>query len=227
MPKLEIAATTPEDAIAAEAGSADSIEISRDLSVGGLTPALDVVRRARDAVKFPIHVMLRPHAPDFVYSEREIAGMLEDVQKLKAIGINGLVFGALTAENRLDIALIRRVAEAAAPLTLTVHRALDLSVEPEQALAALVGIVPRILTAGPAPTAWEGRTGLAQWVSRFGTQLRFVMSGALKVEQMPEILMTVRAHEYHFGSAARWGDAVDPDRVRLLRTLVKGTQMLG
>ncbi len=227
MPKLEIAATTVDDAVAAEQGSADSIEISRDLSVGGLTPTFDVVRRTRDAVKFPIHVMLRPHAPDFIYTEREIDQILADAQQFKAIGVNGLVFGAVTAENRLDLALIRRVAQAAAPLTLTVHRALDFSVEPEQALAGLIGIVPRVLTAGPAPTAWEGRAALAQWISRFGTQLRFVISGSLKVEQMPEMLATIRAHEYHFGSAARWGDAVDPDRVRLLRTLVKGTQALG
>lgn len=227
MPKLEIAATTPEDAVAAEQGSADSIEISRDLSVGGLTPAFDVVRRARDAVKIPIHVMLRPHAPDFRYTEREIDQLLADAAQFKAIGVNGLVFGAVTAENRLDLALIQRVAAAAAPLTLTVHRALDLSSAPEEALVGLVGIVPCILTAGPAPTAWEGRTVLAQWISRFGTQFRFVISGSLKVEQMPEMLAIVRAHEYHFGSAARWGDAVDADRVRLLRTLVKGTQALG
>jgi copper homeostasis protein len=217
MPKLEIAALTLEDAIAAQDGGADSIEISRDLSVGGLTPNFDLVRRARDGVQIAIHVMIRPHARDFVYTEREIEAILDDARKLAQIGINGVVFGALTPEKRLDLALIARVVEAAAPLPLTVHRALDESLEPERALEKLIGIVPRVLTAGPAPTAWEGRVALAKWVNVYGNYLRFVISGGLKLEHLPEMLETVRAHEYHFGSAVRTDDAVDVAKVRALR----------
>src|SRR5690348_7739636 len=109
MPKLEIPIETLADALAAQEGGADSIEISRDLSQEGLTPDFDLVRRIRDAVQIAIHVMIRPHARDFTYTEREIDVILDDARKLAQTGINGVVFGALTAENRLDLALVERV----------------------------------------------------------------------------------------------------------------------
>jgi copper homeostasis protein len=217
MTKLEIAAVTLEDATAAQDGGADSIEISHDLNVGGLTPPFDLVRRVRDAVDIGVYVMVRPHARDFVYTEREIDVILDDAARLSQTGISGVVFGAVTPENRLDLVLIGRVAQAAVPLPVTVHRALDLSAEPEQSLAGLTGLVPRVLTAGPAPTAWEGRHPLAQWVRQFGGQLEFVVSGGLTLEQMPEMLALVGAHTYHFGSAARTGGMVDVTKVRSLK----------
>ena len=220
MPRLEIPIETLADAVTAQAGGADSIEISRDLNLDGLTPDFDLVRRIRDEVQITIHVMIRPRARDFVYTEREIEQILDDTRKLTQTGTDGVVFGALTAENRLDLALIERVAQAAAPLPLTVHRALDFSLEPEQALASLVGIAPRVLTAGPAPTAWESRAVLANWVSRFGDKLEFVVAGRLKLEQMTEMLAGVQAQGYHFGSAARSGGAVDANKVRALRAVL-------
>jgi copper homeostasis protein len=220
MPKLEIAATSVEDVLNARKGGANSVEISHDLSIGGLTPSFDLVRRACDACEIDIHVMIRPHARSFVYDERDIEQILEDARKLSQIGIQGIVFGALTPENRIDIELITRVVQAAAPLPVTLHRALDHSLEPEKALAGLVGVVPRVLTGGPANTAWEARAKLAEWVSAFGNQFRFVISGGLKLEQMPEMLEEVRAHEYHFGSAARTGNKIVVSKVRALGTAV-------
>ncbi len=217
MPNLEIAALSLQDILNAEAGGANSVEISHDLSVGGLTPDLDLVRRARDAAQLDIYVMLRPHARNFLYNARDIDEVLNSARLLAQSGIQGVVFGAVTAENRLDLELIAQVAQAAAPLPVTVHRALDFSHAPETALAGLVGIVPRVLTAGPAPTAWEGRQALARWVSQFGARLRFVVSGGLKLEQLPEMIAQVGAHEYHVGSAARSGDTVDVEKVRALR----------
>jgi copper homeostasis protein len=181
MPQLEIAALSLEDGIAAQDGGADSIEISRDLSVGGLTPDFDLVRRTRDALRIDIHVMVRPHARDFCYTEREFDTILEDARALAQTGITGVVFGK-----------------------------------------GVLGVVPRVLTAGPAPTAWEGRHALAQWIRLYGDRLTFVVSGGLKLEQLPEMLATVNAHAYHFGGAARASNRVDADKVRALRAIVKG-----
>ncbi|MEO8396373.1 MAG: copper homeostasis protein CutC, partial [Chloroflexota bacterium] len=205
---------------------ADSIEISRDLHLDGLTPDFDLVRRTRDAVQLAVHVIIRPTARDFVYTEREVDTILDDARKLAQTGINGVVFGALTRENRLDLSLIERVAQAAAPLPLTVHRALDFSLEPEQALESVIGIAPRVLTGGPASTAWEARSILANWVSRFGDHLEFVLAGSLKLEQLADMRTRVRAPAYHFGSAARSGNSVDVNKVRALGAALRETHPL-
>lgn len=220
---LEIAVTSHEDAIVAEQGSADSIEISQNLTAGGLTPPLDLVRRTRATVSLDIHVIVRPHARDFIYTPTEVAQILHDTEALAKIGINGIVFGAHTADGKLDIALIEQVKQAANGLPITVHRALDSCANPESALEALKGVVPRVLTSGPAANAWAGRDGLRRWVADFGDHFSFVASGGLKMADLTAYMAQVSVQEYHFGGAARTDNWVDAVKVRQLRQIVYQT----
>ena len=221
MPKLEIAATTLQDAQRAQQGGADSIEISQDLTVGGLTPPLDLVQQIRAAVTLHVHVIVRPHARDFVYTAAEIDQILADTHALAQIGIDGIVFGALTKSGTFDTALTTTVKNAAHPVPITIHRALDECINPEEALTELMGVVPRVLTSGPAANAWDGRGGLQQWVQRFGESFQFVASGGLRMDHLPTYVHIVNAHEYHFGSAARANHAVDVEKVRQLGEIIK------
>lgn len=217
---LEIAVTTLEDAVHAQQGGADSIEISDNLAVGGLTPSLERVRRVREAVSLPVHVIVRPHARDFVYTPAEIDRILHDTAALAKTGIDSVVFGAHTPDGRLDIDLIRQVKQAANGLPITVHRAIDNCHEPETALETLEPVVSRILTAGPAPNTWEGRDDLRRWVAEFGDHFSFVASGGLKADFLAEYIAHVRAQEYHFGSAARTTGRVDVAKIRQLRAIL-------
>ena len=217
---LEIAITTLEDALQAQSGGADSIEISYDLSVGGLTPPLDLVRRIRDSVTLRVYAIVRPHARDFVYISAEIDTILADTSALTQTGIDGIVFGALQPDRRLDNNLIKRVVDAASPLPVTLHRALDECPEPEAGLETLRGIVPRVLTSGPAATAWDGREGLKRWIETYGKDFHFVAAGSLKIEFLEEYAAFVQAAAYHFGSAARTNGIVDSEKVRQIRNLL-------
>jgi copper homeostasis protein len=220
--RIEIAVTTLQDARSAQAGGAHSIELSQDLTVGGLTPPLGLISEVRAAVAIDMHVIIRPHARDFVYTSAEIDTILEQTEQISSLGINGIVFGAQTPAGNLDIDLIRRVVDAASALPVTVHRALDDSPEPEAALAQLVGLVPRVLTSGPAANAWEGREGLRRWVRAYGQHFSFVAAGGLRLDQLAAYAAFVGAGEYHFGRAARTNGHVDAVRVRQLREIVAG-----
>ena len=68
---IEIIATTIEDAIAAERGGADRIELISHFEVGGLTPSLELVGAVTDAVKIPVRVMLRESEDFQVSNENE------------------------------------------------------------------------------------------------------------------------------------------------------------
>ncbi|MBZ0295133.1 MAG: copper homeostasis protein CutC [Anaerolineae bacterium] len=220
MPKLEIASTSLQDALHAQEGGADSIEISHNLAAGGLTPSLELIEAIRAALHIDIYVIVRPHDRDFVYTSEEIDQILMDTRAIAHTGIQGIVFGAQRPDGHLDIDLIRRVVDAANGLPVTLHRAIDSSREPEKALEALIGVVPRVLTSGPAATAWEGRDGLRQWVRDYSQYFRFVASGGLKMAHLRDYAAQVGAHEYHFGSAARSGKTVDVELVRQLRAIV-------
>lgn len=220
MPKLEIAITSLEDAVYAQKGGADSVEISYDLSVGGLTPSVELVRAVRDAVSTDIHVIVRPHARDFVYTPDEMSVILEQIENISQIGITGLVFGALRPDQTVDVELTQKVVDAAGHLPVTFHRALDESRDAEAGVRSLIGIVPRILTSGPAPTAWEGRDALRQWVQKYGQHFRFIAAGSLTAEQLAEFAAYVRAPGYHFGSAAKTESVVNIEKVKRLRGIL-------
>lgn len=226
-PTLEIAVTTVEDALQAAEGGAHSIEISRDLALDGLTPAIEVVQAVRAAINLDIHVIVRPHARDFVYSTAEIDTILHDVTILKHTGVNGIVFGAHNRAGEIDIKLMQQVVEAATPLPVTLHRALDTSHNPENVLKELIGIVRRILSAGPAAKAWEGREGLRRWIQTYGDHYEFVSSGGLKLEQLPAYILFVQADVYHFGSAARTNGVVDAGKVASLLKAIQAAHNPG
>ena len=220
MTKLEIAITTAEDAVNAEAGGADSVELSYNLEVGGLTPEYQVIQAVRDAVSMAMYVILRPHAENFMYTEAQIDVILADIQAMQRIGVDGGVFGTVDKTEAIDVALMKRITEAALPLPVTLHRALDGSREPEKALEALVGVVERVLTSGPAATAWEGRDGLKLWVEQFGEHYKFIGAGSLTVDQLPDYIAWVRPDTVHMGSAAKTNGVVDVAKVRKLRAIV-------
>ncbi|MEZ4669037.1 MAG: copper homeostasis protein CutC [Anaerolineae bacterium] len=219
-PTLEIAVTTVADAIQVVEGGAQSMEVSRELALGGLTPVFSVVVDICRAVSIPTYVIVRPHARDFIYTTEELDTVLQDIEDLKSLPIAGIVFGAQTARGDLDVPVMKMIARQAAPLPVTLHRALDMSRNPESALSALVGVIPRVLTAGPAPTAWEGQEGLRKWIQTYGDSFEFVSSGNLTLEQLPDYVPMVQADVYHFGSAARTDSMVDSQKVStLLKTL--------
>lgn len=216
MTRLEVIAATVDDALAAQHGGADSVEVCVDLPAEGLTPPLAMVRAIRDAVQLDMNVMLRPHNNGHVYSSDDIALMLDQLEAFKALAIQTIVFGAHTAAGTLDVDLIRRIAQAAAPVPLTVHRALEWSRNPDEALPALVGVAARVLTSGPASSAPEGIGGLRRWVDLYGQHFRFAAAGGVRLDNIRAIADATGVHECHVGTAARTGDTVDADKVRAL-----------
>ncbi|PAA50420.1 hypothetical protein BOX15_Mlig021577g1, partial [Macrostomum lignano] len=101
--EFEVCVDSLEGAIAAEAGGADRIELCSALVLGGLTPSHGLFESVRKAVQIPVFPMLRPRPGHFVYSaaELEVAGI--DAAHFARAGADGLVFGALTLEGRVDV----------------------------------------------------------------------------------------------------------------------------
>jgi copper homeostasis protein len=57
---IEVIAQSVADAVAAESGGADRLELVRELERDGLTPPPELVRAVREAVRIPVYVMVRP-----------------------------------------------------------------------------------------------------------------------------------------------------------------------
>ncbi len=74
----------------------------------------------------PVYAMIRPRAGDF-FGEGEFEMMLQDIAAARAAGLQGVVVGLLDEQGRVPAAKLTQLVEAAGPLGVTFHRAIDLS----------------------------------------------------------------------------------------------------
>lgn len=209
---LEIIATSVEDAVAAECGGADRIELVTALSEGGLTPSYGLIERTVKAVRIPVRVMVRPHSNSFVYTVDEVETMMADIAAIRRIGAAGIVLGALTPEGRIDHAALAKLYAAAEPgLPATFHRAIDEAVDPLAALRELEAVdsVDRVLTSGGGDIgAFAARQQLRAWQST--TRLPLIAAKGLTPELLPQFLQeSPEITEIHMGTGVRVDGRMD------------------
>ena len=140
------------------------IELCDNLAVGGTTPSYGVTKAAVElAANYDttIMTMIRPRGGDFVYNDLEIAIMLEDIRLTAQAGSQGVVFGALTAEKKLDKPNLEKLIAASKGMEIVFHMAFDELSEEDQ-LEAIDWLsqagVTRILTrAGVSGDSLEKR----------------------------------------------------------------------
>lgn len=199
---LEISVESVEAAAAAERGGADRIELCSNLSVGGLTPAVVLIRAVRQQIQIPIFMMIRPRAGDFVYSEAEFAQMKNSITAAKdeGAGTDGLVFGILKPNRTVDIARTRELVELAHPLPVTFHRAFDACPDFSQALEDVVRSgASRILTSGGAASAPKGSTNIAMLVAAAGKRITILPGAGINAQNILQLAAATQAHEFHSG----------------------------
>jgi copper homeostasis protein len=205
---LEICVDDIAGVHAAIAGGAERIELCSALALGGLTPSAGLVEAALNAARpagVPVHAMVRPRPGDFHYDEDEATLALRETLALIAQGVDGLVFGA-SYGGRLDEPLLAGwVAAARAagrPVSLTLHRAIDVTVDPVAAVDVAVACgFDRILTSGGAPTAEEGAGRIARMVARAGDRCRIMAGGGVRSDNAARLLAMTGVRDLH-GSAS-------------------------
>lgn len=140
------------------------IELCDNLTVGGTTPSYGVTKAAVElAANYDttIMTMIRPRGGDFVYNDLEIAIMLEDIRLTAQSGSQGVVFGALTADKKLDKPNLEKLIAASKGMEIVFHMAFD-ELSDEDQLEAIDWLsqagVTRILTrAGVSGDSLEKR----------------------------------------------------------------------
>jgi copper homeostasis protein len=157
-----------------------------------------------------VMVMVRPHGGDFCYSADELGAMCRDIRRIKEVGVQGVVCGALTPDGSIDRTACARFIEAARPLEVTFHRAFDKATDPMAALGDLLDLgFDRLLTSGQAKTAVKGAALIRRLVEHAGKQLSIVVGGGVRPENVADLLST-GAKEFH-ASARKHGPSGSAD----------------
>ena len=201
MYKFEICANSVASCVAAQEGGADRVELCAGIPEGGTTPSYGMIKSARESIDIALNVIIRPRGGDFLYSKEELNEMLYDIQTAKALGADGLVFGCLTPEGKVDMEAMKPLMEAAGDTPVTFHRAFDHSSDPLQALEEIISLgCARILTSGCRPTALEGAGLIAQLVEKAGDRIIIMPGCGVKENNIAEIARLSGAREFHFSA---------------------------
>ncbi len=197
---LEISVESLEASLAAERGGANRIELCGNLSAGGITPSIALMRAVREHLSIPVFVMIRARAGDFVYSDAEFSEMRRSIAGAKESAMDGLILGVLTKDHRVDVARTRELVEFAKPLPVTYHRAFDEAADLRQALDDVVATgAERILTSGGAKSALEGAAVLAELIEATGERIVIVPGAGISAANICQIAQRTKAREFHSG----------------------------
>jgi copper homeostasis protein len=194
---FEACVDSVEAALAAQAGGADRVELCADLMDGGCTPSSGTIQLTRKLLNIRMNVIIRPRGGDFCYSDIEFETMKLDIELCKRAGADGVVIGLLNPDGTIDVERTRTLVALARPLSVTFHRAFDVSRDPFEALETLIGLgVDRILTTGQEPSPLEGLEMIAELVRRAGNRV-IIMPGGVSERTIGRVVAGCGASEYH------------------------------
>ncbi|MEL7160920.1 MAG: copper homeostasis protein CutC [Bacteroidota bacterium] len=195
---FEVCLQSVDGAVAAQAGGAQRVELCAALIEGGLTPSHGTIQACRDAVDIDVMVIIRPRGGDFLYSERELESMARDVEVCKSIGVTGVVFGMLDEAGQVARPQVQTLLDLAGGLSVTFHRAFDVSADPFAALETLVELgVDRVLTSGQEGSVPEGKELIRQLVERANNRIGILPGAGITPDNVAEIVRYTGVTEFH------------------------------
>ncbi|WP_282702651.1 copper homeostasis protein CutC [Streptomyces sp. CC219B] len=216
---LEVIALDVEDAVAAQAGGADRLELVTEMAADGLTPSAATVSGIRAAVDIPLRVMLRL-ADGFAAGD--VGRLVGVAEEMRAAGASEFVLGFLDADGLVDLDAVERVVAALGGCRWTFHRAIDHATDRDAVRKALDGLpgLDTYLTAGSSAGVGTGLPALLAEAARGGEpgyEQRILVGGGLQLAHVP-YLVSAGLDAFHIGGAARgaegWTGPVSADAVR-------------
>lgn len=228
--RLEVIATTPEDAMIAEQAGADRIELIAAQQEGGLTPSLGIIEYITETVHIPVNVMVRPHSRHFRYDHAELNSMIRDIRHISRTGAAAIVTGVLTEDRQIDTNALERLLDAADGKPFTFHRAFDELDDLERGLDILSHYpqITHILTSCGQPSVLQAVDQMIA-LNRLAIQypIQLIAGAGLTLQSLADFVTHTSIQEVHLGSAVRIHSdinlALDPVRIAQAQQLLQAS----
>ena len=214
---IEIVVFNIESAINAQLGGANRIELCDNPGEGGTTPSFGVIEQAKKNLSIDVYVMIRPRGGDFSYSDYEFAAMQRDIEMCKQLKVEGVVFGILDSDGRIDRERNKKLIELARPMKVTCHRAFDMTRDPLEALEDCISVgFDRILTSGQQTQAIKGVDLIRKLNQQANSRIVIMPGSGVNEENVGELVSKTGVKEIHF-SARKFVSSKNPKHNNLIR----------
>ena len=197
---LEVCCGSADDVIEAYRAGADRVELNSDLFHGGLTPSIGSLIVAKRETNIPVMTMVRPREGGFCYTETEFRVCLEDAEMLLKNGADGLVFGFLHNDGRIDRERTRRIAEIAQSegKETVFHRAVDVVPDWKEAVDLLADLkITRILSSGQAPDVSDATDTIREMIRYAGDRIQILPGAGITMRNIRRIAEETGAGQLH------------------------------
>ncbi|MAU63266.1 MAG: copper homeostasis protein [Flavobacteriaceae bacterium] len=187
------------DAVNAEEKGANRIELCSRLDMDGLTPSKKLINKVFSNLNIPIRVMIRPKHPSFIYSDRDIQRMIEDINFCKKLGVDGIVLGCLNEDSNFNMKQINFLSEIAKPLNVIIHKAID---NTDSVLNSLLLLLKNkningILTSGGKTFAIDAIENLKKMLDLAPDNFEIISAGGITHKNIDELHSLIQGKYYH------------------------------
>lgn len=198
---IEICAYSLQSVLNAEKGGAKRVELCSNPFEGGTTPSTAFIQMALEKTSLDVHVLIRPRGGDFLYTDLEYEQMMKEVLTCKALGVKGVVLGFLTKDGEVDVKRTSQMVRLASPMSVTFHRAFDVSRDPFISLEKIIDSgCHRILSSGQKQDALHGSKLLKQLIDKSNGRIQLMPGGGIGEKNILEVLRCTGATELHMSA---------------------------
>jgi copper homeostasis protein len=202
--KLEIIGFDIESCIVAQEAGANRIELCSGPGEGGTTPSWSFIKSAREKLHIDLYVMIRPRGGDFLYSDDEFEIMKNDIAICKQLGCDGVVFGILNPDGKVDKVRCKELIDLAYPLEATFHRAFDRVDDPFEALEDIIELgFERILTSGLVPKAIDSKQTIFELILQSAGRIIIMPGSGVNSGNIISIAESTGAKELHSSASVQ------------------------
>ena len=195
---MEACVDSLQGALVAEQAGAQRLELNLALELDGLTPSAGLVESVMERVTIPVVAMVRPRSGDFCYDAHEWQTMVCSAQWLMGAGVQGLAFGAVTDDRKVDGERCRQMRDLVGEGDLVFHKAFDQLVDWSSASRQLMDLgVDRVMTSGRAAGCSAGLPAMRELVDRTAGQLSILPAGGISAANVVEVVRFLGVKQVH------------------------------
>ena len=218
---VECCANSVSSALTAIQAGANRIELCKNLKNGGETPDYSDILELRNLTNIDLHILILPKANNFIYSNKDLKKIIEDIQFCKKNNINGVVIGALNKDLSINMNQTKELVEIARPMRVTFHRAFDTISKLENDLNKIIECgCDYLLTSGQKPNVDNGLNNISKLVKKSSKKIKIIAGGGVNHNNV-ESLYKIGVREFHLSGTLKNKSKILETDYNLINLLVK------